>query len=100
MSEGQRQRTNTYLTDLGKDELHSPDLTLAAETELSANAELLVQTLALIGATGGAGSQTVYFMKTILIRNEVGENEICDTNADMIYFIRIQFTYSFCGGHK
>ena len=58
-SEGQRQRANTYLTDLGKDELHSPDLTLAAETELSANAELLVQTLALIGATGSAGSQAV-----------------------------------------
>ena len=51
-----------YLTDLGKNELHSPDLTLAAETVLSANAELLVQTLTLVGATRSAGGQTVYEM--------------------------------------
>ena len=48
-----------YLTDLGKNELHSPDLTLAAETVLSANAELLVQTLTLVGATRSAGSKAV-----------------------------------------
>ena len=50
----------SYLTDLGKNELHSPDLTLAAETVLSANAEFLVQTLTLVGATRSAEGQTIY----------------------------------------
>lgn len=54
------QNAISYLTDLGKNELHSPDLTLAAETVLSANAELLVQTLTLVGATRSAEGQTVY----------------------------------------
>ena len=57
----------SYLTDLGKNELHSPDLTLAAETVLSANAELLVQTLTLVGATRSAEGQTVYSIINFVI---------------------------------
>ena len=57
----------SYLTDLGKNELHSPDLTLAAETVLSANAEFLVQTLTLVGATRSTEGQTVYSIINFVI---------------------------------
>ena len=50
----------THLADLGKHQLHSPNLTLAAETVLSANAELLVQTLTLVRATRRVEGKTIY----------------------------------------
>ena len=52
--------SRTHLADLRQHQLSSPDLTLAAQTVLSANAELLVQTLALIGATGSIERKTIY----------------------------------------
>ena len=50
----------THLADLGKHQLHSPNLTLAAETVLSANAELLVQTFTLVRATRRVEGKTIY----------------------------------------
>ena len=49
-----------HLADLGKHELHTPDLTLVAQTVFTANTQLLIQTLALIRATGSAESKTIY----------------------------------------
>ena len=49
-----------HLADLGEHELHTPDLTLVAQTVFTANTQLLVQTLALVGATGSAEGKTIY----------------------------------------
>ena len=49
-----------HLANLGEHELHTPDLTLVAQTVFTANTQLLVQTLALVGATRSAERQTVY----------------------------------------
>ena len=61
-----------HLADLGKHQLHSPNLTLAAETVLSANAELLVQTLTLVRATRSVESKTIYSHKLVPIQREHG----------------------------
>ena len=49
-----------YLADLGKNELNSPDFTLAAETEFTANTEFLVQTFTFIRTTGSTEGKTIY----------------------------------------
>ena len=90
----------SYLTDLGKNELHSPDLTLAAETVLSANAEFLVQTLTLVGATRSAEGQTVYSIILFSIVFITAENNQLIISRQPNNFIRLYFTYSFCDGHK
>jgi hypothetical protein len=46
--------TGAYLADLGKHELDSPDLALAAETILTAELELLVETFLLKRASDGS----------------------------------------------
>ena len=48
-----------YLADLGEHELHTPDLTLVAQTVFTANTQLLVQTLALVGATRRTEGKTI-----------------------------------------
>ena len=48
-----------HLADLGKHELHTPDLTLVAQTVFTANTQLLVQTLALVGTAGSAEGKTI-----------------------------------------
>ena len=49
-----------HLADLGKHELHTPDLTLVAQTVFTANTEFLVQTLALVGTTRRTEGETIY----------------------------------------
>ena len=90
------QNAFSYLTDLGKNELHSPDLTLAAETVLSANAELLVQTLTLVGATRSAGGQTVYSY-ALELKHKTLTNI---TQQPLLFKTSKTNTYSFYGGHK
>lgn len=41
----------THLSDFGKDELHAPDLSLATQTVLTTELELLVKTLLLVRTT-------------------------------------------------
>lgn len=53
------QHTISYLTNLSKNKLHTPNLTLAAETILSTNTKFLVQTLAFIRTTGSIESKTI-----------------------------------------
>ena len=48
-----------YLADLGEHELHTPDLTLVAQTVFTANTQLLVQTLALVGTTRRTEGKTI-----------------------------------------
>ena len=48
-----------HLADLGEHELHTPDLTLVAQTVFTANTQLLVQTLALVGTTGRTEGKTI-----------------------------------------
>ena len=49
-----------HLADLGEHELHTPNLTLVAQTVFTANTQLLVQTLALVGTAGSAEGKTIY----------------------------------------
>ena len=49
-----------HLADLGEHELHTPDLTLVAQTVFTANTQLPVQTLALVGAAGSTEGKTIY----------------------------------------
>ena len=49
-----------HLADLGKHELHTPNLTLVAQTVFTANTQFLVQTLALVGTTRSAEGKAVY----------------------------------------
>ena len=65
----------THLADLGKHQLHSPNLTLAAETVLSANAELLVQTLTLVRATRRVEGKTIYKSVRCSERKREQEND-------------------------
>ena len=51
--------TISYLTNLSKNKLYTPNLTLAAETILSTNTKLLIQTLAFIRTTGSTESKTI-----------------------------------------
>lgn len=59
LEQNQHTPIKTYLANLSKNQLHTPDFTLAAETVLSTNAEFLVQTLALVGTTRGVESETI-----------------------------------------
>ena len=49
-----------YLADLGEHELHTPDLTLVAQTVFTANTQFLVQTLTLVGTTRRTEGKTIY----------------------------------------
>ena len=51
--------TISYLTNLSKNKLHTPNLTLATETILSANTKLLIQTLAFIRTTRSIECKTI-----------------------------------------
>ena len=51
-----------HLADLGEHKLHTPDFALVAQTVFTANTQFLVQTLALVGATGSAEGKTIYSM--------------------------------------
>ena len=68
----------THLADLGKHQLHSPNLTLAAETVLSANAELLVQTLTLVRTTRRIEGKTIY--KRVNRSEEKGEGKTANNS--------------------
>jgi hypothetical protein len=52
-----------YLSDFGKHELHSPDLSLAAQTVLTAEFQLLVESLLLERTSDRSVSFTLYFAK-------------------------------------
>ena len=56
----QLRSTHHYLADLGEHELHTPDLTLVAQTVFTAYTQFLVQTLALVGTTGRTEGKTIY----------------------------------------
>lgn len=51
----QGQQLSGGLSDFGEGELHSPDLALVAETELSDEAEFIIEPFLLVGSSWGLG---------------------------------------------